>query len=264
MFGIDYAFYPHPPITAMKTAGVRFAGRYVSADPANDTNGKNLLPGECKALLAAGIDIIMVAESYAARMREGRASGVADATHADAVVKALGMPGIPVYFACDFDATPADQTPINAYLDGAASVIGHARTGIYGGFWPLSRALDGGHAVWAWQTIAWSGGQWDPRAHIRQGLKVTVGGVEVDMDDGRQADFGQWPRPAVPPPGHDWYWHAAGGYFTLNQIRHGHAAGDVTIGGKVYYWHAHPASGTPYLTLAGKRAVPPSGPATWA
>jgi hypothetical protein len=80
-------------------------------------------------------------------------------------------------------------------------VLGRDRTGIYGGYYPVKRALDAGKATWAWQTIAWSGGQWDPRAHIRQGLTVTVGGCQVDVNDSRHPDYGQWPRPVpVPPP----------------------------------------------------------------
>ncbi len=199
-YGTDYAFYPHPSVAALKAAGARFVCRYTSPDPANDANGKNLLPGEAKALLAAGIAIVVVFETYAARMCEGHAAGVADAKHSDAVVKALGMPGLPVYFAADWDATPGDQTFINNYLDGAASVIGHGRTGIYGGYYPVKRALDAGKATWAWQTIAWSGGQWDPRTHIRQGLGITIGGASCDRNDSMRPDYGQWPRPSSPPP----------------------------------------------------------------
>jgi hypothetical protein len=45
--GVDYAFNPHPSISAMKGAGVRFVCRYISTLPANDANGKNLIPSEC-------------------------------------------------------------------------------------------------------------------------------------------------------------------------------------------------------------------------
>lgn len=200
MFGVDYSFAPHPSPAALTAAGVGFACRYISADADNDGNGKNLLPAEAKALLAAGIAVVMVAESYAARMKEGWPAGAADAQHADAVVQALGMPGVPVYFAADWDATRPDQAAINAYLDGAASVIGRQRTGIYGGYRPVKRALDAGKAAYAWQTVAWSAGQWDPRAHIRQGLAVTIGGVQCDRDQSRRPDFGQWPRPIVTAP----------------------------------------------------------------
>ena len=200
--GVDYAFSPHPSIAALNSAGAVFVCRYISTLPANDTNGKNLIPAECKALLTAGLKIVVVVEEGAAMMLGGTATGKAAAVHADAVVKALGMPGMPVYFAADFDATPAQQAPINACLDGAASVIGRNRTGIYGGFYPVSRALDAGKAAYAWQTPAWSGGQWDPRAQLRQGMTFTLGGASVDHDTATAADYGQWPRPAVtPPPG---------------------------------------------------------------
>ncbi len=206
-FGIDYAFSPHPAVSAMKTAGVKFACRYTSMLPVNDTNGKNLQPGECKTLLAAGFKVIVVAEEGAARMKGGKSMGVTDAKHADAVVKALLMPTIPVYFACDYDAPQSDQDEINAYLDGAASVIGRGRVGMYGGYWPTSRARAAGKAKFFWGTVAWSGDRWDAARnpatfmpHIMQGLQVHIGGVNVDVDHSHGADYGQWPRPAPPPP----------------------------------------------------------------
>lgn len=38
-------------------------------------------------------------------------------------------------------AQPAQQAAINAYLDGAASVLGRARVGLYGGYGPVSGAF---------------------------------------------------------------------------------------------------------------------------
>lgn len=200
MYGVDYAFSPHPTIAALQAAGAKFAVRYISNNPKNDLNGKNLLPAEAKALRAAGLRIAVVVEYYARRMLGGHAQGVTDAAHADAVVTALGMPRIPVYFAADWDATPAEQADINAYLDGAASVIGRARVGIYGGYYPVKRALDAGKAAYAWQTSAWSGGQWDSRAAIRQYGARRIGDATCDSDNSMRADFGQWPRPAPPRP----------------------------------------------------------------
>src|SRR5262249_33103354 len=137
----------------------------------------------------------------AAYMLGGHAAGVSAARHADAVVKALHMPGIPVYIAADFDATPAQQAPINACLDGMAEVIGRGRLGLDGGCGPLSRAFDAGKCRYGWQTTAWSGGQWDHRAHIRQGLSFHLGGASVDHDQAIFADYGQWPRPKAAPEG---------------------------------------------------------------
>src|SRR5262249_16624852 len=142
--GVDYAFFPHPSVPALKTAGARFVMRYISSETANDANGKNLLPGECKALLAADIRVGVVVEEGTQMMPAAPPAGAAAGRHADAVVKALGMPSVPVYFAADFDATPAQQAPINAFLDGAASVIGRSRTGLYGGYYVVKRAFDAG------------------------------------------------------------------------------------------------------------------------
>ena len=196
--GLDYAFYPHPSVAAIKAEGAVFVCRYTSAYAPSDAQGKNLLAAEKDALLAAGISIVIVAEEDAGRMLGGTSAGVADAAHADAVVHALGMPALPVYFACDFDATTAQQAAINAYLDGAASVIGRNRVGIYGGFYPVKRALDAGKAVYAWQSYAWSGTPtlWDGRAQLRQTQNdVKIGGADCDRDVSMAVDYGQWPRP---------------------------------------------------------------------
>ncbi len=199
MNGVDYAFYPHPSVTALKAAGVKFVGRYVSPQAVNDTNGKNLIPAEFRALRDAGMAIILYEEQYAARMREGYPAGVADARHFDAVVKALGMTGAIMYAAADWNATEAEQAAINRYLDGVASQLGRARTGIYGGYYVIKRTLDAGKATHAVQTVAWSDGKWDSRADIRQYLPVNIGGAKCDRLESMKADYGQWPRPAAKP-----------------------------------------------------------------
>ena len=159
-----------------------------------------------------------------------------------AVAKALGMDGIPFYYAADWDATPADQAAINAYMDGVISVHGLARAGIYGGYYVVRRTLDAGKAAFSCQTRAWSGGQWDHRANIRQGPSVTVGGASCDADESLTADYGQWPRPREAPvttqppvpPGQwknpdEWTWkdaYQAGigldGKFHLFHLENGH------------------------------------------
>jgi peptidoglycan hydrolase-like protein with peptidoglycan-binding domain len=198
--GLDYSDYPHPSTTAIKAEGATFVCRYACAYAPADASGKNLLAGEKATLLAAGINIVIVHEETADRMLGGSSSGAVDATHADAVVKALGMPGIPVYFACDFDSTTGQQAAINSYLDGAASIIGRARVGIYGGFYPVKRSFDAGKVTYGWQTYAWSGGQWDSRAQLRQVQnEVNVGGADCDLDTSMAADYGQWPRPGTTP-----------------------------------------------------------------
>lgn len=192
-FGVDYSS-SFPGAAALKAAGVTFIARYLSPGG----NPKNITKSEVNACLAAGLAICVVWETTATRILSGFAGGQSDATQADAMVKALGMAGIPIYFACDFDESPGQQAAVNAYLDGVASVIGRARTGIYGGYWPLKRALDAGKAKYGWQTYAWSGGNLDPRAQLYQYSNGHfLGGIQVDFDKSEATDFGQWPRKGV-------------------------------------------------------------------
>lgn len=199
-FGVDYA-WGRPSVASLKAAGVTFACRYLS----HDTTGKNLDHAEAVTLSNAGIWLVVVWESTANRALAGYAAGVQDAKDAAAQANACGMPGDrPIFFAVDFDATSADQNAIAAYLDGAASVLGKGRTGLYGGYWPVKRALDGGHCDWAWQSYAWSGGNWDARAQLQQySNDHTIGGVGLDYDRSTTSDYGQWKvgvSPVPPPP----------------------------------------------------------------
>ncbi len=212
--GVDYSFTPHPPVAALKSVGLTFVGRYVSSFAANDTNGKNLIPGEQQALHAGGLKIILFAEEGGQRMTAGHAAGVADADHFKAVTHSLRMDEAVMFCSCDFDAAPGQQGALNAYMDGASSVLGRNRVGIYGGYHVVRRSLDAGKAHYACQTLAWSGaphqgsdphnfwdGQtnWDTRAQLRQHLQIRVSGVSVDFDEAFATDYGQWPRPAQPP-----------------------------------------------------------------
>ncbi|WP_433563288.1 DUF1906 domain-containing protein [Nocardia sp. CA-151230] len=191
-FGLDYAA-GRPAPSAIRAAGYDFVIRYLS-DGGPTLPGKLLTPAEADGLRAQGISIVSNWETTAARMLDGYGAGVTDARAALAqVLRCGGRADRPIYFSADFDATPQQQVPIDAYLDGAASVIGRANVGIYGGYWPVSRALDDGTATWAWQTVAWSGGNIDPRIAIYQtGEQVTVDGVQCDVNQTDRADFGQW------------------------------------------------------------------------
>src|ERR1017187_1003755 len=194
--GLDYAWSHVPPL-AVKAAGFGFVARYLSHDPA-----KNLSKAEASALLSAGVAIVLVWEDTAQGALRGYAGGVADAANAAAQASACGLPGAFIYFAADWDVSVAQQGLINAYLDGCASVLGRALTGLYGGFWGCSRARIAGKAVKFWGTLAWSGNNWATcgwQPDVMQGAQVSIGGVSVDLDTGgaAAADFGQWPRPAT-------------------------------------------------------------------
>lgn len=183
--GVDYSS-GRPGGKALAAAGMVFACRYLSHTPS-----KNLTATEAADLAAHGVWSVVVWETTAQRASAGRNAGVADATEAAAQAKACGQPASrPIFFAVDFDAAPS---AVVAYFQGVVSVLGLPRTGVYGGYRVVSYLLDHKLAAWAWQTVAWSHGQWDARAHIRQYAKtVTINGVSCDVNNALAADFGQW------------------------------------------------------------------------
>lgn len=153
---VDYAFNPHPSNGALHGAHVVAVGRYVSESTINDHNGKNLVPSENDSLKKDGIAVVLFAEEGAQDMLGGKSVGKQRAQHFKAVVDALKRPDAVMVCTADFDATPAQQSPINAYLEGAISVMGADQVALYGGYYPVSRALSAGVVKNAVQTFAWS------------------------------------------------------------------------------------------------------------
>lgn len=198
MRGVDFAG-GRPGAAAIKAAGYDFVVRYLTpGGPA--LPGKQLLRDELNDYIAHGIYIVFMWETTVDRMRAGRAAGIQDAKDACGYLLTLGVPmGQVIYFACDFDSTEADQTQINDYLRGAANYLGTtALVGVYGGYWPISRALDAGVAVWSEQTSAWSGTNLDHRRNITQsGAQTYINGVPCDVLTSESEDFGQYPPPVT-------------------------------------------------------------------
>jgi len=192
--GLDYS-YARPSPSGLHSQGYTFAARYFSYDNSS-THGKILFSAEAKSLIANGIDIVSNWEYAADDALNGYNAGVNDAKLANQQAAAAGAPADrPIYFSVDFDATPAQQTPINSYMDGVASVIGRGRTGAYGGYYVIKRLFDAGKITYGWQTYAWSGGQWDARAQLRQvqnGITAAGDGDCCDLDNSYADDFGQW------------------------------------------------------------------------
>jgi hypothetical protein len=189
--GVDFA-WSHPSVAALKDAGITFVARYLSHDPS-----KNLSPPERESYRKAGIEVIVVWESSGGRALEGEKAGRADAQVAYYQAVACGMPvdqdrrlKRPIYFAVDTDASWEQVAP---YFAGAAAVLGRHNIGAYGGIRVVAGGFEAGAIGFAWQTYAWSNGQWDRRAQVQQYLNgQSVGGISVDLDRSTVVDFGQW------------------------------------------------------------------------
>lgn len=185
--GVDFS-WARPSPQGLLNAGKRFVYRYIGVN----VGGKSATRAELDEYTSAGLDVILGYEEDGQELLGGYDAGVRIGHAIQSALNDLGYPGAVVYANADFDATEAQQVPINAALDGIASVIGLARLGLYGGYWVIKRAFDAGKITYAMQTYAWSGGNWDPRAQVQQYSNgEQVNGSDVDFDRATQAQFGQ-------------------------------------------------------------------------
>lgn len=201
--GVDYSF-ARPSPAGLVAAGKSFVCRYLSGDFRHDDQGqKDLSIQERDALLSVGLAIVVVWETDGRTdPSRGAVGGHADAVAAVQEASALGVPqGACLYFAVDYQTFSQDVATMQAYAAAARDVCHAAgyRAGIYGGI--ATEQDDESVVDMLWQTYAWSAGQWDPKAQLRQYENgANVAGGSVDLDESTVADFGQFPVVMPPPP----------------------------------------------------------------
>lgn len=202
--GIDYS-WARPGGAAIKAAGKKFVVRYLYED---GLGGKGLDAGELADLLANGLELCLVYQQGTDTLKQGRSMGIAHAQAAQREINRLGLPAKSVvYFAADWDASPADQAVIDDYLRGAASVIGIERTGIYGKADVMQRCMQNKSATWFWQTYAWSRGRVQEGIHLYQYLNGQNLNGAVDYNRTSLDNYGQVSKagsinvPSQPAPG---------------------------------------------------------------
>lgn len=186
MLGIDFG-YGKIKGSVIKNSGFSFVMRYLSHSP-----DKNLTKDELKDLISSGLQVGVVWETTVHRPLEGEQAGIDDANSALSMLNSLGVSGT-IYFACDDDFNPNQFRDIGSYFSGVLQVLSKDQVGIYGGYNIVKYILDQGLVDYAWQTYAWSHGQWDTRAQLRQidiyGPKLE--GVNCDTNQSISDDFGQ-------------------------------------------------------------------------
>jgi hypothetical protein len=192
---VDYAF-THPTIAQLKAQGIKSVGRYFG----QGSPPKNLTKTEAELLSENGISIFSIFEFEANQVLGGLAQAEKDVALARVQKVAVGMPANrPFYFAADFDIRDfapsstdpkAKLGPAGAYFQYVHDQMG-TNAGAYGGFWLIKRLFDAKLITWGFQTIAWSGGHWDPRAQIRQ-TGAGDFGTAADVDVPERTDYGQW------------------------------------------------------------------------
>lgn len=184
---LDYSA-GYPGGSAVHDAGYAGVIRYLRKEGASRV--KPLTAGEVVDMRAHDRLIAVVYQHVSkSRVTEGRAAGQHDARWALEQAHVVGIDPRCVYFAVDFDAVPAT---VAEYFRGTADVLGVGRNGAYGSYKVLEYLFDRGIITYGWQTVAWSGGRREARAHLYQRLgQVPVGGVSCDVNDVLKTDFGQ-------------------------------------------------------------------------
>ena len=143
----------------------------------------------------------------------GYEGGVADAKEAQKYLNSVRCGGHPVFFAVDFDCLLGEwNSVVSKYFQGAISVLGKQRVGIYGHSKVVAWAQEddlvaslGNGRVLGWVTRSWSANEKaQDYAVLYQGVHNVTGpdGVQVDINDVYVTDWG-WrslPTGSTPPP----------------------------------------------------------------
>lgn len=149
MNGFDAAREVGSLAARLKAANIDFVCRYYSRNTA-----KNLSASEAKALGDAGIRIVSVWEGAGDLLASfSPAQGAQDAADALKLAAAIGQPqGSAIYFAVDFDATPAEiANEVTGYFVAIQTAFaGKYKVGVYGSglvcATPVRRAICGSPA----------------------------------------------------------------------------------------------------------------------
>ncbi len=188
---LDYSF-ARPDLKKIKSLGYDGVMRYLSYG-----STKNLTAEELKDIFKAKLKCGLVWETGAQAMKGGAKAGKEDAKMALHYAGLFGFPKeTPIYFAADWDTTPADQKPIDEYLKACSDVIGKERVGVYGSFYVIERCHKNKTAQWFWQTLAWSGHQVSKYNHLLQDLKEPgIAGTDHNI---AVDEWGGWDGTMVP------------------------------------------------------------------
>ncbi len=204
------------PVDQISSAGFVGAVVYVSESrPGANFDFKPVSRSYTDALRVAGLHVVSNYQfgkpgwPTPSDYTRGFDGGVADAETALGLHAAAGGPdSAPIFFSVDEDIDHDTWKGLAvSWFRGINSVLGVARTGIYGHARACAWAGDDGvigpsstpGRRWAWQTRAWSAGAREPTAVLYQSAvftasdpAVVIDGVHVDADDVLADDFGQW------------------------------------------------------------------------
>lgn len=181
--GLDYSGGTISGAT-IKAADFSFVARYVDDTGSVRLGPKHITKSEYQELCAAGVQVLLVFEVGTGDALGGYPSGVANGQRARRGADAIGYPpdGL-IFMAVDMHLAVTQLATAMAYLDGAISVLGNARTGVYGFPELIAACAGSGRGVAYWQC---GRPPTSPGVHLWQVQppdgQAIVGGVQVDIN----------------------------------------------------------------------------------
>ncbi len=192
MLVLDYSA-GRPGAAAIKRAGYGGAVRYIGFPSRVKCTDR----AELADFTRHGLGMALVhedhTEDWLGGFSRGRQAGARARDHANRI----GFPrDRPIYLAVDRDVVTGGEFGVmTEYLRGASQTLGGIGvTGVYGEYDVCVRAHRARVARWFWQCRAWSGtpARLFPGRHLYQRAgTVRVGGVDCDVNDVLQRDWGQ-------------------------------------------------------------------------
>jgi hypothetical protein len=185
-YGTDYSARELSPAELDHYTGydIRFLIRYTGYP--DNPKCISHYPGAYARHVQSGRLVLLAAELGTDDPAGGFSGGVTMAKRALTDANSLGYPAhLPIFFCADGWLQTSEDTAMK-YLDGAASVLGQARTGAYGFRDFIKAAHAGGHARWLWLC-----GSAPADTEVAQGWphiyqwnngKIYPGGVPADLD----------------------------------------------------------------------------------
>ena len=169
--------------------GYKFAARYLSGDPGS---GKDIRRPRRPRSRTRGSTSSSCGSRPGRDATDGYNQGVSDATAAKSEAATVVEPSTRPDLLRDRLRRGVERRRLDQrVLPGGRLRPRPVADGVYGGYYIVDELFNEGLVTFGWQTYAWSGGEWDSRAQLRQ----TDNGVDddqLDADDGMVTDYGQW------------------------------------------------------------------------
>jgi hypothetical protein len=197
-YGIDFA-WGGPSGQVAKANGAHFGVSYLSL------SSKDWNPSTLTSYRNAGLGVVFVWETTAARSLDGWNAGYNDAFNATHELQSrygIAPAGVHIDFASDYDTTFYGRV-FEPYYQGASAWMKRVggTEGAYGGLHTVNQLCADHIGTLNWQTVAWSGGQ---RASVscaplyQRSINNSLAGYSVDNNDAYAANYGQLGYKAPP------------------------------------------------------------------